>query len=76
MYGEHLSGGKNKGGNAGIKIKEAIQREQEKSKTEKRLKLPATVDGENVSYYRQMENRGLIEIGMIVLSAILFYAVR
>lgn len=58
----------------GIKIKEAIQKEQEKSKTEKRLKLPATVDGENVSYYRQMEDRGLIVIGMIVLSAILFYA--
>ena len=58
----------------GIKIKEAIQREQEKSKTEKRLKLPATVNGENVSYYRQMEDRGLIVIGMIVLSAILFYA--
>ena len=36
--------------------------------------LPATVDGENVSYYRQMENRGLIVIGMIVLSTILFYA--
>ena len=35
--------------------------------TEIRLKLPATVDGENVSYYRQMEDRGLIVIGMVVL---------
>lgn len=56
------------------KIKEAIQKEQEKTKTEARLSLPSTVDGEKVVYYRKMDDRGMIGLGMIFLMSILFYA--
>lgn len=57
-----------------FKINEAIKEQQENTRTEKRMELPTTVDGEKISYYPQMKDRGLIVIGMVVLSAVLFYA--
>lgn len=57
-----------------FKVKEAIKKEQEKTKTEARLPLPSKVDGETVVYYPKMENRGLIGIGLIFLVSILLYA--
>lgn len=57
-----------------FKINEAIKEQQENTRTEKRMELPTTVDGEKISYYPQMKDRGLVVIGMVVLSAVLFYA--
>lgn len=58
------------------KIEEEIQKEEEKSRTQRTWELPGEIDGNEVSYYRRMNNRGLVLMLMALLIAALLYALE
>ncbi len=55
-------------------IKEAIQKEEEESRTQKEWKLPVSLLGRKASYYPKMDSRGLTLVIMAILIGILLYA--
>lgn len=55
------------------KIQEEIQKTDMNSQTEETIKLPKTVDGKKIYYYKQTDNRGMVVILIAILAGILFY---
>lgn len=55
-------------------IKEAMQKEEEDSRTQREWELPAKLLGRKASYYPKMNSRGLVLAVMAILIGILLYA--
>ena len=66
--------GQNKEERQAARIQDAIQKEDEKGRTEKTLHLPDTVGGKAVRYYYEMDNRGVVLSIMAAVSGFLLYA--
>lgn len=57
-----------------IQIEEAIRRQEEESRTSRKLRLPDKILNRETAYYRKMDSRGLVLMIMGVLTGILVYA--
>lgn len=57
-----------------IQIEEAIRRQEEESRTSRKLRLPDKILNMETAYYRKMDSRGLVLMIMGVLTGILVYA--
>ena len=57
-------------------VKRKIQETDQESQTSAVLKLPDQIQGKAVSYYREMDHRGLVLIVMGILVGILLYALK
>ncbi len=57
-----------------FQIEKAIQKEEEDSRTSKKVKLPDKILNKKTAYYRKMDSRGMVLIIMAVLTGVLFYA--
>ncbi len=56
------------------KVKDEIEKENEQTQTKKQLNLPTSVNGNTLSFYREMNDRGIIFILMAIAIAVLIYA--
>lgn len=57
-------------------IEEEIQKQEEESRTSKKLKLPEQLLNKDAVYYRKMDSRGLVLIFMALITGILLYALE
>lgn len=57
-------------------VKSAIRKQDEKTVTDKELKLPDTVCDRQISYYKSMDKNGLVILVMAFLLAFLLYALE
>lgn len=57
-------------------LKDEIQKQEEENRSQKILKLPETLRGKRVAYYKKMDRRGIVLIVMAVLIGVLLYAMK